>query len=261
MHTRLLRGLKSSAFIAASLMLALSARTTFAQQQQQNNFNSNPNGGNPNFNTQQDPADVPMTHYTGREHGSLGVPLSDNRHGDVWVSTVVPNSPADRAGLRPGDQILAFGNQPIHSYREAVHAINLQAPYALMAIHVRRNGHDGTLTASLMPHQAPGDRNNATAMPSQGPGYFQDPQRGTMHTYVAPMQGYANAGSSQTTFNNAQQAGYNQQQQGGNGGQGANGGQDGNGGQGFRPFKVVAPPVGFDPNQSKQGIWPTGPTF
>lgn len=287
MHTRWFPSPKSCAFVAAGLVLALATSPGFAQQQDnfnpnfEQNFNANPNvmhpnsrnpeypnsgnplypntgnpgTENPNLSNQQHPADVPMTHYTGREHGSLGVTLSDNGRGDVWVSTVVPHSPADRAGVRPGDQILAFDNQPIHSYREAVHAINLKGPYDQMLVHVRRNGQDAALTASLLPHQAPGDPMNATAMQGQGPGYFQHPQRGTMHTYVAPMQGYASNGGAQPTFNNnAAQAGYNQQQ-------GGNQQQNGNQNSAFQPFKIATPPLGFDPNQTKEGIRPTGPTF
>lgn len=286
MQTRLSRRSKSWALAAAALMLVPAGSAAFAQQQLQqppNSFSPNPpsfnsnsnggnqnfsdqnggnrnsgnqtfndqNGGNQNFGNQQHPADVPMTHYTGREHGSLGVTLSDNDHGDVWVATVVPTSPADRAGLRPGDQILAFDNQPIHSYREAVHAINLKGPYDRMVVHVRRNGQQGALTAALMPHQAPGD--NPAGMQT---GYFQHPQHGTMHTYVGPMQSYT--GTPQPTFNNASSngaQGYNQNPQ-----QNGNQQQNGNNGSGFQPFTVLGPPLRHDLGND-QGIQPTGPSF
>ena len=232
---------------------ALSTSVAVAQQQDFDNPNSGgPNrnqgnfnqDGNSNSNNQQHPADVPMTHYTGREHGSLGVSLADNGRGDVWVRTVVPTSPADRAGLRPGDQILAFDNQPIHSYRDAVHAINLKGPYDQLVAHVRRNGQDGTLTAALMPHQAPGDNGNPTAMQGPAPGYFQHPQAGTTHMHVLPPPGYAGA---QPTFSNAPQTGYNNQ-------------QGGNNSRGLPPLNVVGPPMRYDLGNNA-GIQPTGPAF
>lgn len=47
----------------------------------------------------------------------LGVVLADVA-GNVVVQRVMPGSPAERCGLRPGDFILAIASQPVQTYRE-----------------------------------------------------------------------------------------------------------------------------------------------
>src|SRR5437868_6456921 len=45
----------------------------------------------------------------------LGATLSQPPGGGVIVGSVVPGGPGDRAGIEPGDVIMAVGNQPVSS--------------------------------------------------------------------------------------------------------------------------------------------------
>lgn len=44
---------------------------------------------------------------------ALGVRLAESKKGPVRITAVMPDSPAEQAGLRPGDYILQIGNQPV----------------------------------------------------------------------------------------------------------------------------------------------------
>lgn len=280
MRIHSLRCLKSCGGIVAGLALALFSGSSLAQQQGADNPNNgNRDSGNRGNGNEQRPADQSYTQYSGREHGSLGVSLTDNGRGDVWVATVVPTSPADRAGLRPGDQIVGFDNHAIHSYRDAVHDINQKGPHDQLAVHVLRNGQAGTVTATLVPHQFFGPAGNGMASQGNGPGYFRHPQ-GHMQTYVVPAPGYVGGNANhQATFNSNQQSGnsnqqanYDAQQNGGNNNQqngrtynpqnGGNNGQQnrGSNGQGFRRWVITQPPL-LDDTGNNAGIQPTGPSF
>lgn len=214
------------------------AATGLAQQQD----NPGGPGGDPNQGGfQGHPGDVPMTHYTGREHGTLGVTLADNGHGQVWVQTVAPGSPAERAGLRPGDQILSLDNRPTYSYRDVVHALNLSAPSGRLVIHARRNGQDGTLVAWLTHPETFGQAggpngpgpNQQGNFPQQGFG----PQQGNPQQQAYGQQGYGQ----QQPY--SQQQGYASQQ----GGYQPQGYQQGPGsGQSLRAEVFSAPPLRYD---------------
>src|ERR1700676_5050067 len=54
--------------------------------------------------------------YSGQERASLGVTLSDNTQGKVWIRSVEPRSAADIAGLRPNDQLTALDARPVATY-------------------------------------------------------------------------------------------------------------------------------------------------
>ncbi len=84
-----------------------------------------------------------------QEHARLGVTLSDNTQGKVWIKTVEPNSGADEAGLRPNDQIVALDDTKINTYLDVVRYINQKGASDDVAVYIRRNGRPGMLTASL----------------------------------------------------------------------------------------------------------------
>jgi membrane-associated protease RseP (regulator of RpoE activity) len=237
MHVRPLPFSKLCAGIAAGLILAVGCGSSAAQQQNDDSY----------------------TQYSGREHGSLGVSLTDNHRGDVWVTTVVPTSPADRAGLRPGDQIVAFDNQAVHSYRDAVHIINQKGPHDRLAVHVLRNGQVGTLMANLVPQQILGEQGGAMAGQGSGPGYFPN-QQGQMHASVLPAPGYY-GNSNQSTFAAPQQSSYNSQQSGNMQPSGYRGrqGSDNNAAGILRPM-ISAPPL-VDETGNGNVLQPTGPQF
>ena len=80
------------------------------------------------------------TVYAGHERAVLGVTLGEDEQGYVQIVRVTPNSPADRAGLRPGDDILAINDQQVRSYRDVVQAVAEHNPNDHLAAEVGRNG-------------------------------------------------------------------------------------------------------------------------
>lgn len=80
---------------------------------------------------------------------ALGVTFSKSAHGGVRILRVVPGSPADKAGLRIGDRILAIDDQPVASSNEVVHVIGESRLGSDMKIDVDRYGLVGTVHASL----------------------------------------------------------------------------------------------------------------
>jgi PDZ domain/Aspartyl protease len=55
--------------------------------------------------------------------GSLGVELSEEVQGDVRVSTVWASSPAEKAGLKPGDRLIKLNQKNITSIKAAHEAV------------------------------------------------------------------------------------------------------------------------------------------
>jgi S1-C subfamily serine protease len=84
-----------------------------------------------------------------QEHARLGITLSDNAQGKVWIRAIDPNSGADEAGLRPNDQIVALDETKINTYLDVVRFINQKGASDDVAVYIRRNGRPGMLTASL----------------------------------------------------------------------------------------------------------------
>ena len=80
---------------------------------------------------------------------ALGVTFSKSSHGGVRILQVVSGSPADKAGLKIGDRILAIDDQAVASYNEVVQLIGESRPGSDMKIDVDRYGLEGTLHASL----------------------------------------------------------------------------------------------------------------
>ena len=59
-----------------------------------------------------------------RNMRGLGITLSDNTQGKVWIRSVDANSGADEAGLRPNDQIVALDEKQINTYLDVVRYVN-----------------------------------------------------------------------------------------------------------------------------------------
>ena len=85
----------------------------------------------------------------GREQAHLGVTVRDDHHGHVFIRSVLAGSPADRALLRPGDQLVAFNTQSVRSLNDAVHFINSKSPGDEVTVIIRRNGLEGSYMAVL----------------------------------------------------------------------------------------------------------------
>jgi len=71
---------------------------------------------------------------------------SKNSHG-VLVANVQPGSPADLAGVRPGDILLSVNRQPIQSTRQAVEVIAKAKDNDSLLLLLRRD--EGTFFAAL----------------------------------------------------------------------------------------------------------------
>ncbi len=72
----------------------------------------------------------------------------------VLVSEVVPDSPAARAGLAPGDIIMEFDGKQVRNPTDLARAVGLARPGHQARLTVWRNGRTRTLTARL--DEAPG---------------------------------------------------------------------------------------------------------
>jgi membrane-associated protease RseP (regulator of RpoE activity) len=102
--------------------------------------------------------------YMGHEQARLGVTLAEDGKGHVWIRSVIAGSPADRAHLRPGDQMLAMNESVIHSYADAVRFINASHPDQEVTIAFNRDGNHGGATAVL--GWARGTQSNTVTVPS-----------------------------------------------------------------------------------------------
>jgi len=155
---------------------------------------------NPKLNRQPEQEIV----YLGHEQARLGVTLADDDRGHVWVRSVIAGSPADRAHLRPGDQILAMNEATIHKYADAVRFINSQSPDQEVTIAINRNGTPGGVTAVL--GWARGMQTNTLTVPSNSiqfqvvkPGHTYNPEYvfpNTPGEYTQP-QAYGHLGTGQ----------------------------------------------------------------
>jgi hypothetical protein len=54
------------------------------------------------------------------EPAALGVTFNQNLSGGAYIATIVPGSPADQAGLAPGDVIVAVNGGAISTYQEVL---------------------------------------------------------------------------------------------------------------------------------------------
>ena len=86
-----------------------------------------------------------------REHGFLGVELSERTDGGQGsvVKIVEPGTPADEAGLRPGDVVVEVDGSPINGTTGLVAAIRDREPGEQIEILVVRDGETVVLTAVL----------------------------------------------------------------------------------------------------------------
>jgi S1-C subfamily serine protease len=79
----------------------------------------------------------------------LGVTIGDVDERGARVTSVADGSPAERAGLRTGDRIVALGRRPTTTEGSVASAVAAARPGAKVTITVRRRGEEERLTATL----------------------------------------------------------------------------------------------------------------
>ena len=83
-----------------------------------------------------------------RHHAVLGVSLTKSAEGNTVVG-VIPDSAAERAGLRMGVEIRHVGDQRIHTIQEMTDEILASKPGTQIDLLVRRNGQRLVVSAKL----------------------------------------------------------------------------------------------------------------
>jgi putative serine protease PepD len=81
------------------------------------------------------------------EHAYLGVSLPND--GAAQIEQVVPNAPADRAGLRAGDDVTAVDGEKIESGDQLREAIDAKRPGDKLTLTITRNGDERTVEVTL----------------------------------------------------------------------------------------------------------------
>jgi hypothetical protein len=124
---------------------------------------------------------------TDREQAAgLGVTLMETRDG-VRIRQVLPDSPAERAGLRTGDLLLSVDDERVRTARGTEQTIRDKEPGAWVDLEVWRNGQRQTIEAKLASRQQ-AFRDQGPQMPRQG---FSQPGSTT------PRQGFSQEGNFQ----------------------------------------------------------------
>jgi len=79
----------------------------------------------------------------------LGITMSETADGVVRVSGVRPNSPADEAGLRPGDVLLAIDGREIFTAQDVTRMVGRHVPGESVRLDVDRDGQNDKVEAVL----------------------------------------------------------------------------------------------------------------
>jgi S1-C subfamily serine protease len=80
----------------------------------------------------------------------IGTPASSvTTPGPAFVDKIDIGGPADYAGLRHGDQILAIDGQPVRSPEDVIRIVNRKSPYQTILIELRRSGTRRTTMLTL----------------------------------------------------------------------------------------------------------------
>jgi len=129
--------------------------------------------------------------YHGHERAVLGVTLGETPNGVVTIQRVTPDSPAEEAGLRRGDEILAINGRQVYSYRDVTRMIADHQPNDLVELSIGRNGRERTAEATLAGREVP-DRPLTSARGdypvAPAPGGYYGPTNTAPGGYYSPRQ-------------------------------------------------------------------------
>lgn len=103
--------------------------------------------------------------YRRNRRGALGVTLDEDSRGPVRINHVYRNGPAEEAGLRPGDEIVAIDGREIRSTEDLLRVLANKHPGEQIRLAIDRNGRERTIRATL---ESP---NDVFAMEEQERGY------------------------------------------------------------------------------------------
>jgi putative serine protease PepD len=92
------------------------------------------------------------------KHAYVGVDLNANANsGGAQINSVQPGSPADTAGIQPGDVVTAINGKSISSTEQFIETVDTYAPGQKLKMTVNRNGATKSfqLTLGTRPNSAP----------------------------------------------------------------------------------------------------------
>lgn len=85
--------------------------------------------------------------------GWLGLNVQEAGDGDARVPVVVdvfPHSPAEQAGVRPGDRVVGINDKPVKRYQQLLRKIALLAPGSSVKLDLTRDGKAVEVSATLV---------------------------------------------------------------------------------------------------------------
>ena len=94
----------------------------------------------------------------------------------VLVNRVVPQSPADRAGLRKGDVIVRLNSRTVRTPEDLSSLVQAQIPGRSIALEIVRNGEKRTLNATLAARPSEEDRTWARGRSDEDREGFEAPE-------------------------------------------------------------------------------------
>lgn len=89
----------------------------------------------------------------------------------AYVTSVMPNTPASKAGLKEGDVILEYNGQRVEDQQQLIHMVRETAPGKQVRISLWRAGAPLTVTATVAAHKVveSGDGDSSFGMPDMPP--------------------------------------------------------------------------------------------
>ncbi len=84
--------------------------------------------------------------------------FSDGNAKGVMITEVLQNSPAEQAGIRPGDQLIAIDSKPINDWSTMLDTIANLAPGKIVPVQLVRNGKEFSLPVKIGKRPRPADQ-------------------------------------------------------------------------------------------------------